>query len=231
MTISTETSTIYDVAKTKLLSDIELGHAKTSLFRFGGAGFLAAMMGAGIGLACLGYSYVTDGRAQAQKMADAMVQALERAHLTTTGEVKLADRSIVDLAPGGQVTLAPNSTVRVDPSSRVKIVGTGTADAVNTGTEPPVQMSPAPEAKVITHYTIFKSVAFGHGNVVTGWIFDNSNQVRPSRQYCYYDEPSSDKTHLRIDLGNNGAMLDDLKPRPGLDLTVAFGSCNWFSSV
>jgi hypothetical protein len=27
------------------------------------------MLGAGIGLACFGYSYMTDGRAQAQKMA------------------------------------------------------------------------------------------------------------------------------------------------------------------
>src|SRR5215510_4489621 len=109
MTMTSETSTIYDVAKTKLTADTQLEHAKATLYRFGGAGVLAAMVGAGIGLACFGYSYVVDGRAQAQKMADAMVQALEKARLTTTGEVRLADGSIVSLAPNGQVTLAPNS--------------------------------------------------------------------------------------------------------------------------
>jgi hypothetical protein len=43
-------------------------------------------------------------------MADAFVQALEKARLTTTGEIRLADGSIVGLASGGQVTIAPNST-------------------------------------------------------------------------------------------------------------------------
>jgi hypothetical protein len=56
-------------------------------------GVLAATLGVGIGFACFGYSYVTDGRAQAQKMTDAMVQALEKAQLTATGTVKLADGS------------------------------------------------------------------------------------------------------------------------------------------
>jgi hypothetical protein len=231
MTMISETSTIYDVAKTKLFADIELGHAKTSLCHFGGAGLLAAMLGAGIGLACFGYSYVVDGRAQAQKMADAMIQALEKAHLTTTGEVKLADGSIVGLAPGGQVTLAPNSTVRVDPSSQVKITGTVMADARPISSVPTIQTSPTPETKVVTQYTIFKTVSFEKGSVVTGWRFDNSKQINPADQYCYYDEPANDKTHVRIDLGENGTMLANLKPRVGLDLTAAFGNCNWFRGV
>ena len=63
MTMSSETTTLYDV---KLTADAQLDQAKTILYRFGGMGLLAAMLGAGIGLACFGYSYVTDGRAQAQ---------------------------------------------------------------------------------------------------------------------------------------------------------------------
>jgi hypothetical protein len=228
MNMMSETSTIYDVAKTKLFADIQLEHAKTSLFQLGGAGLLAVMLGAGIGLACFGFSYVVDGRAQAEKMADAMVQALEKAHLTTTGEVKLADGSIVGLAPGGQVTLAPNSTARVDPSSTVRITGTVPADARATNTIPIIQTSPALENKVVTQYTIFKTVAFERGHVVTGWSFENSNQTNPSNQYCYYDEPGDDKTHIRIDLGENGTMFNQLQSRVGLDPTAAFGNCNWF---
>ena len=95
MTINSDTSTIYDVAKAKLSTDIRSEHAKITLLRFGGAGLLAAMLGAGIGIACFGYSYVIDGRSQARKMADAMVEALEKAQLTTAGSVKLADGSSV----------------------------------------------------------------------------------------------------------------------------------------
>jgi hypothetical protein len=54
MTMSSETTTLYDVAKTKLTADARLGQAKTTLYRFGGMGVLAAMLGAGIGFACLG---------------------------------------------------------------------------------------------------------------------------------------------------------------------------------
>ena len=52
MTMSSETTTLYDVAKTKLTADAQLEQAKTTLCRFGGIGVLAAMVGAGIGLAC-----------------------------------------------------------------------------------------------------------------------------------------------------------------------------------
>jgi len=226
-----ETSTIYDVAKTKLFADIKLERAKTTLYQFVGVGLLAAMLGAGIGLACFGYSYVVDGRAEAQKLADAMVEALEKAHLTTTGEVKMADGSIVSLAPGGQVTLVPNSTVHLDPSSIVRVTETPVTDTRSASSGPIIQSSPAPETKVVTQYTIFRTVAFGRGSVVTGWRFDNSNQVNPTDQYCYYDEPANDKTHLRIDLGENGIIVDSLQPRVGVDMTAAFGNCNWFRGV
>jgi hypothetical protein len=230
MTMSSETSTLYDVAKTKLTAGAQLEQAKTTLYRFGGMGVLAAMLGAGIGLACFGYSYVTDGRAQAQKMADAIVQALEKAQLTTTGDVKLADGSTVGLAPGGQVMLAPNSTVRVDPSSTVKVPGIVNPDTHSTTAPPPVQAAASPQNKIITQYTIFKTVAFDKGQVVTGWNFENSNQISPALQYCYYSEKSDELVQVRIDLGRNGAMMENFTPRPGVDLIVAFNNCVWFSS-
>jgi hypothetical protein len=228
MTMSSETTTLYDVAKTKLTADARLEQAKTTLYRFGGMGVLAAMLGAGIGFACFGYSYVTDGRAQAQRMADAMVQALEKAQLTATGDVKLADGSTVGLAPGGQVTLASNSTVRMDPSSTVKVPGSLNPDPHSTTAPPPVQAA-SPQNKVITQYTIFKTVSFDNGQVVTGWNFDNSTQINPASQYCYYSERSDELVQVRTELGRNGAMIENFKPRPGLDLTAAFNNCVWFS--
>ena len=227
--MNSETATLYDVAKTKLTADAQLEQAKTTLYRFGGMGVLAAMLGAGIGFACFGYSYVTDGRAQAQKMADAMVQALEKAQLTTTGNVKLADGSTVGLAPGGQVMLAPNSSVRVDPSSTVKVPGIVNLDMQSTTAQPPLQAAASPQNKVITQYTIFKTVSFDKGQVVTGWNFDNSNQIDPASQYCYYSEKSDELVQVRTELGRNGATIENFKPRPGVDLIAAFNNCVWFS--
>ena len=190
------------------------------------------MAGMGIGLACFGYSYVADGRVQAQKMADAMVQALERAQLTTTGELRLVDGSTVSLAPGGQVALAPNSVVRVDPSSTVRVAGTVNADPHSITAPPPViAAAPSPSDKVITQYTTFKIVPFDKGKVVSGWRFENSDRTIPATQYCYYDEMSVDTVRLRTDLGINGKVLDNLKPRPGLDVIGAFKNCNWFSDA
>jgi hypothetical protein len=231
MTLNSQTTTLYDVAKTKLTADAQLEQAKTTLYRFGGMGVFAAMLGAGIGLACFGYSYVTDGRAQAQKMTDAMVQALEKVQLTTTGDVKSADGSTVGLAPGGQVSLEPNSMVRVDSSSTVKVAGFINSDIHSTTAPPPVQAAPSHQNKIVTQYTTFKTVSFDKGQVVTGWNFENSNQIDPADQYCYYGEKSDELVQVRIELGRNGAMIGNFKPRPGVDLGAAFNNCVWFSSV
>lgn len=225
MTMHSETSTIYDVAKTKLITDAQLDQAKITLFRFAGVGVLAALLGAGVGLACFGYSYVNDGRNQAQKIGDAIVQALKTTKLNVTGDIKMADGSAVALAPGGQVGIAPDSIVRVALPS----IGIGNANGRSTTIAPPVEVAPLPETKVVTQYTIFKTVSLGKGHVVTGWNFDNSNQVNPAKQYCYYDELAADNTHVRTDLGQNGTMMNNLPPRAGVDLTAAFNNCVWFS--
>src|SRR5262249_34095216 len=188
---------------------------------------LVAMVGAGIGLACFGYSFVSDGRVQAHKMADAMRQALERAQLTTTGELKLADGSTVALAPGGQVAIAPGGVVRGDPSYTAK--NSKNDDVLPTPVLPPAQTTPSLPSKVITQYTIFKTVQFGKGQVVTGWSFADSNQAYPANQYCYYSEKANDTIAVRTDLGTNKTMLSNLKPRPDIDLIAAYNSCVWFS--
>jgi hypothetical protein len=139
----------------------------------------------------------------------------------------LADGSTVGLAPGGQVTLAPNGTVRMEPSSTVKVPGSVNPDAHSTTAPPPVQAA-SPQNKVITQYTIFKTVSFDKGQVVTGWNFDNSNQIDPASQYCYYSEKSDDLVQVRFELGKNGAMIENFKSRPGVDLIAAFHNCVWF---
>jgi hypothetical protein len=223
-----ETTTIYDVAKSKLDTDARLNSARASLYRFGGIGALAALTGLGIGFALFGYSYVTDGRTQAEKLAAAMIQALEKAQLTTVGEVKIAEGSTVGLAPGGMVSLDPNSAVRID-SSPTSLPGVGNRDVSATPAPNVTDTNQSPQNRVVTQYTTFKTVPFGAGVVVTGWNFDNSNQITPSNQYCYYDESSANDTHVRTDLGTDALIRTTSGANHGVDVPTAFRSCIWFS--
>jgi hypothetical protein len=68
----------------------------------------------------------------------------------------------------------------------------------------------SPQNRVVTQFTIFKTVPFGNGEVVTGWIFADSNQTNPANQYCYYSEKAEATIAVRTDLATNGTMLNNL---------------------
>ena len=42
----------------------------------------------------------------------------------------------------------------------------------------------------MTNYTVFKTVKYGKGKVVTGWKFTSNEEVSPRHEYCYYRESS-----------------------------------------
>jgi hypothetical protein len=86
-----------------------------------------------------------------------------------------------------------------------------------------------PTPGALARNTTFKTVSFDRGQVVTGWNFDNSDQINPAYQYCYYSERSDELVQVRTELGRNGAMMENLKPRPGVDLIAAYNNCVWFS--
>src|SRR3954463_426672 len=49
----------------------------------------------------------------------------------------------------------------------------------------PAPQSSDPKARVVVDFTRFTSVTMGDLEVVTGWKYGNSEQVRPKHQYCY----------------------------------------------
>ncbi len=111
-----------------------------------GFGIFTVLAGVGIGCAAYGYSYVTDQRAAAGNLADALASALRETVLKTEGTVQLAD----------------GSTVKLDPNAKVRVEGT--VRQCRAGRPTDEQMAPdampASAVKPVTNFTIFKTIKF-----------------------------------------------------------------------
>jgi hypothetical protein len=92
------------------------------------------------------------------------------------------------------------------------------------------QTRPASNAKVVvTNYTVFKTVSFQSGVVVTGWRFDDSNTTAPRRQYCYFEPSMSGSVNNYIMIGEDGHALSKTKELRGVNLEAAASNCVWSS--
>jgi hypothetical protein len=84
-----------------------------------------ALLGTGVGVAFFDYSYVSDPRTSAEKVAQAFKDALPGTTVTAQGEltlkpgqeVALADGATVDLERNAKVGLESGATVRLDASA------------------------------------------------------------------------------------------------------------------
>ena len=165
-------------------------------------------MGAGLGAAFYGYATMNEVRGASDKLAQALTQALETATLKTTGEVRLTDNT---LKIEGAV---PAAKGRPDVSSLTGNQGKTEAPAA---------------AAVRTSFTVFKTVPFLDGSIVTGWNFKGDEQ-KPEKQYCYVTRPqtfgdgaTSNQTTVAID----GEILPQ-PARSEINFAVIARSCVWF---
>ncbi len=233
----------------RMAADSRIVNAKAALLRLAGVGALMALTGVGVAAVLFGWSLVKDERPSADKIADALVRALDRTTLKAAGEFRLAPGSTVRL-DNATVALDPNATVRVgeplklDPAATVRLDseprGQGGQETAQQGNQQSGQARPTSAqlrqdakpgsgARPVTNYTIFKSVALGQGSVVTGWSFTSSEQAAPTRQYCYYvqDAGLDGGSQVKVDVAIDGQMLPNLKPR-GFEPAAAAASCTWF---
>ncbi len=241
----------------RMAADSRIVNAKAALLRLAGVGALMALTGVGVAAALFGWSLVKDERPSADKIADALVRALDRTTLKAAGEFRLAPGSTVRL-DNATVALDPNATVRVgeplklDPAATVRLdseprspggqegAQQGSQPGNQPGNQPGAQARPTSAqlrqdakpgsgARAVTNYTIFKSVPLGQGSVVTGWSFSSSEQTAPTRQYCYYvqDAGADGGSQVKVDVAIDGQMLPNLRPR-GFEPAAAAASCTWF---
>ncbi|WP_428491213.1 hypothetical protein [Rhodopila sp.] len=203
----------------RIRADGSMIAAKSAMWRLVGVGALCLMAGCGIGAALFGYAYVADSRSSAEKMATAFAAALDHANLGT-----------VRLNPESVVKLDPNATVKVDPNAALKVDASAvhmTADLPHPSER---QYTGGSNARVVTDYTIFKTVEFGAGTVITGWNFTSSEQDRPNSQFCYYAAPSVDGViSVRIELAKEGQYLPIAQNNSAnVDTAAAVQKCIWF---
>jgi hypothetical protein len=198
---TTDNRALASAVNARLRSDMRVTNAKAAFWRLLGTGILFCLIGAGVGAGFYGYSFTHGGAVPAEDVADKIAQALDRATLKLDPNLK-----VVAASPDGSV-----------PKPSATQLGTDTA--------------PASQAAVATAFTVFKNVAFGSGQVVTGWNFQSSDQAQPSHQYCYYSEQIDGTSKVTVDLGENGRPLPQAKARTNVDPALAYRSCVWFNGA
>jgi hypothetical protein len=140
--------------------------------------------------------------------------------------------SEISLVPNQSIKLADGSIVKLDPDSSIRVVGDMKVDLPQPS-ERQLQLG-AKTAEgnelPITDYTIFRSVTFSGGQVVTGWNYGLSDTTRPKVQYCYYTKDLEQGLAAKYTLAFNG------RPNPPsalakttFDFDSAFANCIWFS--
>ncbi|HJS87855.1 MAG TPA: hypothetical protein VJ779_20575 [Acetobacteraceae bacterium] len=86
-------------------------------------------------------------------------------------------------------------------------------------------VAPQSSVPVVTNFTVFKHVQYGHGTVVTGWTYASSESPTPASQFCYYSEPSGGGAATLYDIARNGQLLTvDHAP---VDVAEAARDCVW----
>jgi hypothetical protein len=167
------------------------------------------------------------------------VKSLDQATIKTTGEVSLKPEQIVKLDPDAVVSLDESASVRLDggdtdvkldPNATVDVRGGVFRDVPRPSERQLVGTAPvnAPQAAIVTNFTVFKRVPHQKGAVMTGWVFGSNEQKEPSEQYCYYVEEVESGVDLKIDLAPNGVMLKQNRPSSRFSALEAASNCIWF---
>lgn len=195
----------------RLRAEARISNARAFLFRAIGLGAFVGLAGAGLGAAFYGYATMNEVGNASDKLAKALTQALETTTLKTSGEVRLTDNT---LKIEGGVPAATKG--RPDVSSL-------------TGNQGKTEAPASAAAAVRTSFTVFKTVPYLDGSIVTGWNFKGDEQ-KPEKQYCYVTRPqtfgdgaTSNQTTVAID--------GELLPQPArseVNFSVIARSCVWF---
>jgi hypothetical protein len=203
---------------------------KMRFWRLIGIGVLGFGLGGAFGLGCYGYSFVAGELDHQRILSSALSKALSDTQLqaTATGTVQLQGNEIV-LAKNQTVALDSRSRVLLDPASKVFVEGEMRVQAPSISAPQIETTRSTPRVSTITNFTVFKTVPFEKGSVMTGWMFLTSTQKSPTHQYCYYTE-SSDTPGLNVilDLGDDQKLEKPTKIPSGFDISAAYNRCVWF---
>jgi hypothetical protein len=212
---------------------LEIGRA--ALWRLFGIGGMLTLFGLGAGAVMFGYSFVSDARPEAERIAEVLGTAIEKATLKVgaNGEVTIAEGAEVSLKPGAKVGIDPHSLLRIDPNSTVKAVSESHSSPAGLTEQ---QLQPEAQADsgnpVTTSYTVFKTTNFGPGRVSTGWTYASGEADIPQHQYCFFVmNVDGGQRDLRVDIGEEGRQLVPKRRLQNINFNDAYRLCSWFSAT
>jgi hypothetical protein len=201
-------------------------------WRLLGVGFAVLGLGVATGIGFYGYSFVKTNTDNISILSATFSKALAEVQLRASAEgtVQIEPREI-SLAKGQTVSLERNATVRLDPAAKVLVDGDINVQIPPTISTPRTVAQPSTAVPNITNFTVFKSVRFDKGAVMTGWNFLTSTQKAPTGQYCYYTvNAETPNVGFSIDLGKNEKQEIPETVPENIDFAAAFDKCVWFRS-
>ena len=213
----------------RLSAETSFNGGRSVFWRLVGLGSFNLGLGVALGIGLYGYSHITRSGANLSDLSLILSKELSAAtfHGSATGNVQIKSYDL-RLARDQLVSLDPNTRLKLDPAA--KIVADGELRIQTpTITAPPAisQKNPAPTA--VTNFTIFKSVPFDKGVVMTGWNFLTSAQKKPTEQYCYYTENAETPgLNIVVEFAGDGKLEAPSNLPRGFDAYAAFEKCVWF---
>jgi hypothetical protein len=220
-----------ECVRNRIAGENSLIAGRIHFWRFVGLGLAAFGIGTAVGISFYGYAFVTKNTDNMNSVASTLSKALAdiQLHATAEGTVQIEPREIA-LAKGQTISLAQNSRVLLEPGSRVLADGEVRVERIVSAPSPNTRR-PVAAAPVIIDFTVFKSVPFDKGTVMTGWRFETSTQKAPVSQYCYYTEDAQmPGVSVTLDIGKNEELESPKTLPKNFDLAAAFNRCVWFRS-
>ena len=231
MTSSNVSSTLVVSVIGRLNEEYRALTGQARLVKLAGFGLMFFLVSVGAASALYGYSTILNQQTAADSLANAFAEALGKSTLIahTSGTVALAPGSSVELKKGQMVILDPNAHVEVDPTSVIHVEA-AVKNSVPVPSDRQLQVDAADSKNGIfgTSYTVFKTIEYKSGFVVTGWQYDVSQPNMPRHQYCYYTRTVDPQANFRVDLGRDGLLMKSASATVlGRDASEAFGLCVW----
>jgi hypothetical protein len=223
------------VINARLAADARVTKAVAFVWLAGGAAIASCLVGCGVALGLLGYSYVVSVQPTADKIAQTIVDAFKQSEIKTvvSGSMSLAADSEIRLAAGQTVALEDGAIVGLDPNSSIRVVGDLKVDMPQPSKRQ-LQLDTTTKSEELpfTNYTIFKSVSYGSGDVVTGWSFDLADTLRPRTQYCYYTQKIGKGLSAKYTMAINATPIrPSALAKLSFDFDAALANCIWFSGA
>jgi hypothetical protein len=216
--------------RNRVAADQSVVLGRVYFWRLVGLGVAVFGLGTAIGLGFYGYSFVRRNTDNMPNLLAAFSNALADAqlHATAEGTVQIEPREIA-LAQDQTISLERNSVVILDPAAKVQVDGEVKIQAPPTISIPRATTQPSATAPTITNFTVFKSVPFEKGTVMTGWKFLTSSQKSPTEEYCYYSvDTAGPGVGVVLNLGDNQKPDIPETVPANFDIAAAFDKCVWF---